>query len=239
MEKFIPYEKLSKKQKRALDAARRNGWGGLSPVTRRPANPKAYQRKKTRRGSEEDFPPRLLFFSLKERARCDTVKETTKHERRARMDRASELRAAYALERHPEGGWFAEDYTCPFVHEGRPLAGSIYFLLDGPELSHFHQIDCDELWYFHEGCGLKITVLQNGEVSRLLLGMAPGQRACALLPAGAIFAAENLEQSGYTFLSCATAPGFRYEGFRLIGREELGAIAPREAEKLAYLVLEE
>ncbi|MBQ6273270.1 MAG: hypothetical protein IJK63_03525 [Oscillospiraceae bacterium] len=48
MEKFIPYEKLSKKQKRALDAARRGSWGGLSPVTRRPEKPKAYKRKKLR-----------------------------------------------------------------------------------------------------------------------------------------------------------------------------------------------
>ncbi len=49
MEKFIPYEKLSKKKKRALDAARRNTWGGLSPVTRRPENPRAYKRSKTRK----------------------------------------------------------------------------------------------------------------------------------------------------------------------------------------------
>ena len=154
------------------------------------------------------------------------------------MDRASELRRIYSLERHPEGGWFAEDYTCPFTKEGRPLAGSIYFLLDRDELSHFHQIDCDELWYYHEGCGLKITVLQDGVLSRLFLGLGEGQRACALLPAGSIFAAENLDKTGFTFLSCATAPGFRYEGFRLIGRRELGAICPGEAESLDYLVLE-
>ena len=54
MEKFIPYEKLSKKQKRALDVARRGSWGGLSPVTRRAENPKAYQRKKARIEEELD-----------------------------------------------------------------------------------------------------------------------------------------------------------------------------------------
>ena len=62
MERFIPYEKLSKKQKRALDAARRNSWGALSPVTRTPENPRAYKRHKTRHGSEEDFPLRLVFI---------------------------------------------------------------------------------------------------------------------------------------------------------------------------------
>ena len=46
MEKFIPYEKLSKKEKRRMDATRRGSWGGLNPVTRKPMNPKAYTRDK-------------------------------------------------------------------------------------------------------------------------------------------------------------------------------------------------
>lgn len=49
MKKFVPYEKLSKKAKRALDAKRRGSWGALSPVTRRAKNPKAYDRQKARR----------------------------------------------------------------------------------------------------------------------------------------------------------------------------------------------
>jgi len=47
--KFIPYEKLSKRQKRALDRARRGDWGALRPVTRRTENPKAYNRAKTKK----------------------------------------------------------------------------------------------------------------------------------------------------------------------------------------------
>lgn len=46
--KFVPYGKLSKKKKRELDRARRGCWGGMSPVTRRGENPKAYKRKKIR-----------------------------------------------------------------------------------------------------------------------------------------------------------------------------------------------
>ena len=49
MEKFIAYEKLSKKKKRELDAKRRSSWGGVNPVTRKPANPKAYNRAKARK----------------------------------------------------------------------------------------------------------------------------------------------------------------------------------------------
>ena len=49
MDKFTPYEKLSKKKKRELDQKRRNTWHGLNPVTRKPANPKAYNRQKARK----------------------------------------------------------------------------------------------------------------------------------------------------------------------------------------------
>lgn len=46
MEKFIPYQKLSKKEKRKLDAMGRKNWGFMCPVTRKPANSRAYDRKK-------------------------------------------------------------------------------------------------------------------------------------------------------------------------------------------------
>ena len=49
MEKFIPYEKLSKKEKRKLDLAKRLTWGELNPVTRKPENSKAYNRRKAPR----------------------------------------------------------------------------------------------------------------------------------------------------------------------------------------------
>lgn len=62
MEKFIPYQKLSKKKKRELDRKRRGTWGNLNPVTRTPANSKAYQRQKARKWKREDFPTVSLFF---------------------------------------------------------------------------------------------------------------------------------------------------------------------------------
>lgn len=48
MEKFIPYEKLSKKEKRKMDRAQRQTWGCLNPVTRKPENSKAYNRQKVK-----------------------------------------------------------------------------------------------------------------------------------------------------------------------------------------------
>lgn len=46
MEKFIPYEKLSKKERRKRDLTSRQNWGSLNPVTRKPDNSRAYNRRK-------------------------------------------------------------------------------------------------------------------------------------------------------------------------------------------------
>ena len=53
MEKFIPYEKLSKKKKRELNASRRSTWGTLNPVTRKPDPYKAYNRRKAQKWNDD------------------------------------------------------------------------------------------------------------------------------------------------------------------------------------------
>jgi len=63
MEKFIPYEKLSKKEKRKIDQARRQTWGELNPVTRKPTNSKAYNRRKTQ-DWKRDVPPNPVPFLI-------------------------------------------------------------------------------------------------------------------------------------------------------------------------------
>ena len=153
--------------------------------------------------------------------------------------RVEQLKTACHLLPHPEGGWYSEVYTAPFTSEGRALMGSIYFLLEGSDVSHFHQIDCDELWYHHEGCALRVTVLHGGVCKTLLLGADVGasQSRVAVISAGAIFAAENLDPDGYSFLSCATTPAFRYEGFRLVPRAEL-AVLPGVTEAQLRLAFE-
>ena len=66
MEKFTPYEKLSKKKKRELDAGRRTVWA-ISPVTRRPDNPKVYNRKKAQKREDDSASVFSLFQSLLKR----------------------------------------------------------------------------------------------------------------------------------------------------------------------------
>lgn len=44
MEKFVPYEKLSKKAKKQYDAKKRGSWGNVCPVTRCETDRRAYRR---------------------------------------------------------------------------------------------------------------------------------------------------------------------------------------------------
>ena len=69
MEKFIPYEKLSKKKQRELNAQKRGTWYGIDPVTRKSKNEKAYDRRKARKWSDDSFHDRAFCYTLVQRAR--------------------------------------------------------------------------------------------------------------------------------------------------------------------------
>ena len=76
MEKFIPYEKLSKKKQRELNASRRGTWT-INPVTRKPANPKAYNRKTARNWKDDSnsVPFDSVFVLLKTKTKPCSVGE--------------------------------------------------------------------------------------------------------------------------------------------------------------------
>lgn len=145
----------------------------------------------------------------------------------ASQQAAEKIIKDFGLEGHPEGGYFSEVYTSVSLSAGeeeRPAGGSIYFLLSPGAVSHYHQIDCEEIWYYHAGCGMKIYMISpQGELSEVKLGLnvAAGESPMVVIPQGTIFAAENLNPEGYTFVSCVTVPKFRYSGFRLVDYQEL------------------
>lgn len=137
------------------------------------------------------------------------------------MKQAEILIQKYNLQKHPEGGWFSEVYTAPYEVNNREYCGSIYFLLNKDEISHFHVIDCDEIWYYHAGSGMRITMIENNEITHKDLGMQENQEAMIVIPKGVLFAAENLDKDSYTFVSCVTTPQFQYVGFHLVSQEEV------------------
>jgi hypothetical protein len=54
MNRFLPREKMGKREKRALDKAKRQVWGAVSPVTRTTENKKGYNRKRSPRWYDDD-----------------------------------------------------------------------------------------------------------------------------------------------------------------------------------------
>lgn len=134
--------------------------------------------------------------------------------------KATKLIQHYHLKPHPEGGFFAESYSSAMQDEsGRAYAGSIYFLLDREDISHLHIIDCEEIWYYHAGCGMEIIMIsEQGQIRRENLS---AERAMVVIPQGVMFAAKNLQRDDYTFVSCVTAPKFTYAGFHLVTLAEL------------------
>lgn len=77
MEKFIPYEKLSKKKKRELDAGRRTAWA-ISPVTRKSENPKAYNRRKAQKRMDEPGSVLSVFWGDQTSERQGVVVKSNK-----------------------------------------------------------------------------------------------------------------------------------------------------------------
>lgn len=62
MKKFVEYEKLSKKQKKEIDKAKRAGWGDVIPVTKKIESAKIYNRKKHRRSDWESGAGVFLYM---------------------------------------------------------------------------------------------------------------------------------------------------------------------------------
>ena len=61
MKNFVPFEKLSKKKRREINAKKRGSWGGLNPVTRRSENPRAYNRRKAQMRMDDTASELFVF----------------------------------------------------------------------------------------------------------------------------------------------------------------------------------
>ncbi|SDC22745.1 hypothetical protein SAMN05444678_10222 [Sphingomonas sp. YR710] len=116
---------------------------------------------------------------------------------------------------HPEGGWYRETWRAP--GEGRGRATAIYFLLEAGQRSHWHRVDAEELWLFHAGHPLTLSLAADaaGPVEPIRVGPDPlaGHRPQAIVPTGWWQAAEA--GSGWCLVSCVVSPGFRFDGFEL------------------------
>ena len=65
MAKFIPFAKLSKKAQQSINQSKRKNWGNIDPVTKRPTNSKAYNRKKAQVWKDDFLAPELFYCLVK------------------------------------------------------------------------------------------------------------------------------------------------------------------------------
>jgi uncharacterized protein len=163
-------------------------------------------------------------------------------------NRPQEIIQSIGLQPHPEGGWFKETYrssqtvSSPVHGATRSSLTDIHFMLEQGQISRFHRVEHDEIWYWHEGDDLELVLwdaLDIGATPRVItLGSLLTKDVISsessamtahksksqpkvykfIVPAGIWQAARPLGE--YTLVSCAVAPGFDFEDFRFMEIQE-------------------
>lgn len=157
------------------------------------------------------------------------------------------------MEPHPEGGYYkrtfeseeritAQELTVNF-DGNRKLYTSIYFLLGSNDISHFHRLKSDELWYYHAGSTLTVHIIdENGdyEAKQLGINLDKGEVPQVLVPKNAIFGSSVMDEGSFSLVGCMVSPGFEFLDFELFTQEELLVQYPQHKDvimKLAYEVI--
>jgi predicted cupin superfamily sugar epimerase len=137
------------------------------------------------------------------------------------MNEAKTLIEELRLSPHPEGGWFRETWRMPAEDEHkREFATAIYFLLEAHQRSHWHKVDAAEVWLWHAGDPLLLSVSPSphGPARDVRLGadVVAGDRPHYVIGAHEWQSAKALPGThGYTLLTCMVVPAFRMAGFTL------------------------
>lgn len=152
------------------------------------------------------------------------------------------------LEEHIEGGYFKElyrnshlidDSELPSDFEGnRSLSTTIYYLLKSGQVSKFHKLKSDEIWFYHYGSPLIVYMIdEQGNLNSVKLGLniESGEKPQVLVPANRIFGAEVIEKDSFSFVSCMVSPGFDYRDFEIFKGKDLIKQIPQHREIIIRL----
>lgn len=133
---------------------------------------------------------------------------------------AKEIIRRLALEPHPEGGHYRETYRHVAPAGGRGCTTAIYYLLAAGETSAWHRVDAVEIWHYHAGAPLALTMSPNGhDVASYHLGIqiAAGQQPQVVVPANAWQTAVSMGR--WTLVGCTVSPAFEFAGFELAPKD--------------------
>lgn len=127
---------------------------------------------------------------------------------------ADEIIEHLRLAPHPEGGFYRQTWAAQ--NAGRPTGTCIYFLLKAGQSSHWHRVDATEIWLYHAGAPLVLSL------SATDAGPATDHLLTPDLTRGApqIIVPEQHWQAArstgaFTLVSCTVSPGFEFSGFTL------------------------
>lgn len=129
---------------------------------------------------------------------------------------ARQIIETLGMQRHPEGGWYVETFRDVNGPDGRARSTAIYYLLEAGEHSHWHRVDALEVWHWHAGSPLQLSISADGETSHTIeLGpdIVSGQRPQGIVQTHAWQAAKSL--GAWTLVGCTVAPGFEFAGFEM------------------------
>jgi uncharacterized protein len=120
------------------------------------------------------------------------------------------------LKPHPEGGHYRETYRDDAGETARAHSTAIYFLLAKGEVSRWHRVDAAEVWHWHAGAPLALSIAPpEGAALEVRLGvdLEAGERPQGVVPPGYWQSAASL--GDWTLVGCTVAPGFLFEKFEL------------------------
>lgn len=129
---------------------------------------------------------------------------------------AGEVARLLDLAPHPEGGFYRETFRDPrLVADGRAASTAIYYLLPAGQISAWHRVDAAEIWHFHAGAPLELSLFDDGRRAVHSLGadLFAGERPQAIVPAGVWQSARSLGR--WTLVGCTVAPGFEFSRFEI------------------------
>ena len=127
---------------------------------------------------------------------------------------ADEIIAKLNLAPHPEGGHYRQTWVAE--NQGRPTGTCIYFLLKSGERSHWHKVDATEIWLYHAGSPLilSLSATETGPaVDHLLTPDLTDGAPQLIVPKNHWQAAQST--GAFTLVSCTVSPGFQFDGFTL------------------------
>jgi hypothetical protein len=152
------------------------------------------------------------------------------------------------LLKHPEGGFYRETYRSditidthidsvkqqhdePAQSGARSIASSIYYLLEGNQVSFFHKLsNADEIWHFYTGSSLTIYSINEAKrkIYELKLGddLENGEKFEIFIKRGSWVGAKVNDVSSYSLVGCTVFPAFRFEDFQLADRKSLASMYP-------------